>query len=142
MSHTEIATRPSVMDRIGSALAGIRDWLDERGKGAWIAAMILAFVACWPLGLALLAYLIWSKRMFSRCHRNDNRRDNIGFRRHGFAAPTGNSAFDAYREETLKRLEDEHSEFLDFLKKLREAKDKAEFDQFIEGRTEPRQPQN
>ena len=80
--------------------------------------------------------------MFSRCHRNDNRRDNIGFRRHGFAAPTGNSAFDAYREETLKRLEDEHSEFLDFLKKLREAKDKAEFDQFIEGRTEPRQPQN
>ena len=60
MSHTEIAARPSVMDRIGSALAGIRDWLDERGKGAWIAAMILAFVACWPLGLALLAYLIWS----------------------------------------------------------------------------------
>nr|WP_114347348.1 DUF2852 domain-containing protein [Paracoccus lutimaris] len=126
------------MDRIGSALAGIRDWLDERGKGAWIAAMILAFVACWPVGLALLAYLIWSKRMFSRCHRNDNH----GFRRHGFAAPTGNSAFDAYREETLKRLEDEHREFLDFLKKLREAKDKAEFDQFIEGRGEPRQPQN
>ena len=123
MSHTEIAARPSVMDRIGSALAGIRDWLDERGKGAWIAAMILAFVDCWLLGLALLAYLIWCKRMFSRCHRNDNRRDNIGFRRHGFAAPTGNSAFDAYREETLKRLEDEHSEFLSFLQKLREAKD-------------------
>jgi hypothetical protein len=32
MSHTEIATRPSVFDRIGAALAGIRDWLDERGK--------------------------------------------------------------------------------------------------------------
>ena len=140
MSHTEIAARPSVMDRIGSALAGIRDWLDERGKGAWIAAMILAFVACWPLGLALLAYLIWSKRMFSRCHRHHHQHRR-GFGR-DFAQPTGNYAFDAYREETLKRLEDEHREFLDFLQKLREAKDKAEFDQFIEGRTEPRQPQN
>ena len=137
MSHTEIATRPSVFDRIGSALAGIRDWLDERGKGAWIAAMILAFVAAWPVGLALLAYLIWSKRMFSCRHRHDYR----AMRRQSFAAPTGNSAFDAYREETLKRLEDEHSEFLDFLKKLREAKDKAEFDQFIQGRDEPRAPQ-
>ena len=137
MSHTEIATRPSVFDRIGSALAGIRDWLDERGKGAWIAAMILAFVAAWPVGLALLAYVIWSKRMFSCRHRHDR----SAMRRHSFAAPTGNSAFDAYREETLKRLEDEHSEFLDFLKKLREAKDKAEFDQFIQGRDEPRAPQ-
>lgn len=140
MSHTEIATRPSVFDRIGSALAGIRDWLDERGKGAWIAAMILAFVACWPVGLALLAYVIWSKRMFSCRHRHD-RHDRRAMYRQGFAAPTGNSAFDAYREETLKRLEDEHREFLDFLQKLREAKDKAEFDQFVQGRNEPREPQ-
>ena len=36
--------------------------------------------------------------------------------------------------ETLKRLEDEHREFIDFLQKLREAKDKAEFDQFMEQR--------
>lgn len=137
MSHTEIATRPSVFDRIGSALASIRDWLDERGKGAWIAATILAFVACWPVGLALLGYLIWSKRMFSSRHCHDRR----AMYRQSYTAPTGNSAFDAYRAETLKRLEDEHSEFLDFLRKLREAKDKAEFDQFIEGRNEPREPQ-
>lgn len=141
MSYTEIATRPSVFDRIGSALAGIRDWLDERGKGAWIAATILAFVAVWPLGLALLAYLIWSKRMFSCRHRHDHRHDHRNMRHNGFSAQTGNSAFDAYREETLKRLEDEHSEFLDFLKKLREAKDKAEFDQFMKGRDTEREPQ-
>ena len=53
-------------------------------------------------------------------------------------------AFDAYREETLKRLEDEHSQFLDFLRKLREAKDKAEFDQFMaeqdRRRANPEQP--
>ena len=41
-------------------------WLDARGKGAWIAAMILGFIFFWPIGLALLAYMIWSKRMFSK----------------------------------------------------------------------------
>ncbi|MDQ7263467.1 DUF2852 domain-containing protein [Paracoccus sp. PS-1] len=135
--NTDIAPRPSAFDRIGAALAGIRDWLDERGKGAWIAAMILAFIACWPLGLAILGYMIWSKRMFSCRHRHHHHGRHY---RHGFGAPTGNSAFDAYREETLKRLEDEHREFLDFLQKLREAKDKAEFDQFMQGRSQPQPP--
>ncbi|MDF3853637.1 DUF2852 domain-containing protein [Paracoccus sp. P2] len=138
--NTDIAPRPSVLDRIGAVLAGIRDWLDERGKGAWIAAMILAFIACWPLGLAILGYMIWSKRMFSCRHRHHHHRHGHSHGR-GYAAPTGNTAFDAYREETLKRLEDEHREFLDFLQKLREAKDKAEFDQFMQSRKEPDQPQ-
>ncbi|WP_299846112.1 DUF2852 domain-containing protein [uncultured Paracoccus sp.] len=107
-------------------LGRARDWLDEKGKPAWIVAMILGFVAFWPVGLAILGYMIWSKRMFG--HRSCGRR---GHRSHYYAAPTGNVAFDAYRDETLKRLEDEHREFLDFLAKLREAKDKAEFDQFM-----------
>lgn len=79
--------------------------------------------------------------MFSCRHRHDHRHDHRNMRHNGFSAQTGNSAFDAYREETLKRLEDEHSEFLDFLKKLREAKDKAEFDQFMKGRDTEREPQ-
>lgn len=45
--------------------------------------------------------------------------------------PSGNRAFDEYREETLRRLEDEQREFMDFLERLRHAKDKAEFDQFM-----------
>jgi Protein of unknown function (DUF2852) len=36
-----------------------------------------------------------------------------------------------YREETLRRLEEEQREFHDFLARLRMAKDKAEFDQFM-----------
>lgn len=48
--------------------------------------------------------------------------------------PSGNSAFDAYKAETLRRLEDEQHNFEEFLKRLREAKDKAEFDQFMEDR--------
>ena len=49
---------------------------------------------------------------------------------------SGNRAFDDYRAETLKRLEDEQREFKDFLERLRFAKDRAEFDQFM---TERRQ---
>lgn len=44
---------------------------------------------------------------------------------------SGNVAFDAYKEETLQRLEEEQQEFTDFLDRLRKSKDKAEFDQFM-----------
>ena len=44
---------------------------------------------------------------------------------------SGNRAFDEYRSETLRRLEEEQREFHDFLDRLRMAKDKAEFDQFM-----------
>lgn len=46
-------------------------------------------------------------------------------------ASSGNRAFDEYREETLRRLEEEAKEFHAFLQRLRHAKDKAEFDQFM-----------
>ena len=110
-------------------------WLDERGKGAWIAAMVLGFVFFWPVGLALLAYMIWSKRMFSKSCRHSSRRSH-GMTRQGFHAmkPSGNSAFDAYKAETLRRLEEEQDSFEAFLERLREAKDKSEFDQFMEER--------
>jgi Protein of unknown function (DUF2852) len=47
---------------------------------------------------------------------------------------SGNRAFDDYRSETLKRLEDEQREFKDFLARLRFARDRAEFDQFMTNR--------
>jgi Protein of unknown function (DUF2852) len=43
----------------------------------------------------------------------------------------GNAAFNEYRAETLRRLEQEQAEFQGFLEHLRLAKDKAEFDQFM-----------
>jgi hypothetical protein len=51
------------------------------------------------------------------------------FGRGGFSS--GNKAFDDYREATLKRLEEEEREFRTFLDRLRQAKDKSEFDQFM-----------
>lgn len=106
-------------------------WLDGKGKGAWIAAMVLGFVFFWPVGLAILAYMIWSNRMFSKSCR---RRKSCS--RHGMSAmsSTGNSAFDAYKADTLRRLEREQQEFESFLGRLRDAKDKAEFDQFMNER--------
>jgi hypothetical protein len=50
---------------------------------------------------------------------------------HFSAGPSGNHAFDEYKAETLRRLEDEQREFFGFLERLRHAKDKAEFDQFM-----------
>lgn len=105
------------------------NWLDQRGKGAWIAAMVLGFILFWPIGLALLAYMIWSKRMFNGCSRHARSH----FRGHGFKS-SGNSAFDAYKAETLRRLEEEQESFEAFLQRLREAKDKSEFDQFMDER--------
>jgi hypothetical protein len=53
----------------------------------------------------------------------------------GWEAPSsGNRAFDEYRNETMRRLEEEQKDFRDFLDRLRHAKDKAEFDQFMNDR--------
>ena len=59
-------------------------------------------------------------------------------------ASSGNHAFDEYRREMLRRLEQDHQEFNAFLERLRQAKDKAEFDQFMADRNRgtpaPEQP--
>jgi hypothetical protein len=114
--------------------------LDDLGSGAWIALTILGFVFWWPIGLALLAFTFWSGRMscwngrgMSRWQAKMERmRDRMDRGGDWFGAPTsGNRAFDEYRAETIRRLEDEQREFKDFLERLRMAKDKAEFDQFM-----------
>ena len=119
------------MDRIADWLRRAEAWLDRHGKGAWIAAMVAGFVLVWPVGLALLAYMIWSGRMGCRS-RWMQRRERF--------APSGNSAFDEYREATLKRLEEEQSSFSGFMERLRRARDKAEFDQFMDERKRPDAP--
>ena len=79
----------------------------------------------------------WQAKMGRMQEKMDRMRTRMGggggF---GFWQPpsSGNRAFDEYRAETLRRLEDEQREFQDFLARLREAKDKAEFDQFMADR--------
>ena len=110
-------------------------WLDDRGKPAWIAATVLGFIFFWPAGLALLGYMIWSKRMFNRSSSCGSRRmQRMDHMHRGAWMSSGNSAFDAYKTETLRRLEDEQQAFDAFLQRLREAKDKQEFDAFMQDR--------
>ena len=117
-------------------------WLDERGKKAWIAAMIVSFIFFWPVGLAFLGYMIWSKRMFNRSHcgqRSERRSRHMAFDR--AYSSSGNSAFDSYKAEMLRRLETEQTAFETFLQRLRDAKDKSEFDAFMEDRAKTSAPE-
>jgi hypothetical protein len=134
----------------GEGIMPIVAKLDELGKPAWILLMILGFMVWWPVGLMVLAFIIGSGRMGCGYHgdrwqrkmeRLQDKMDRM--RGHmqghmegrgdwwGYQRSSGNRAFDEYRTETLRRLEDEQREFRDFLERLRQAKDKAEFDQFM-----------
>jgi len=129
--------------------------LDELGRVPLIALVILGFWFWWPLGLAALGYVAfwrhwqgwgpgrgqwytatadgaagaarpaqagpWGSAGGWRCGNGRGRS----------ASPSGNRAFDDYRAETLRRLEDEQREFVEYLERLRQARDKSEFDAFM-----------
>jgi hypothetical protein len=122
--------------------------LDDIGKPAWIGLMIVSFILWWPLGLVVLGYLVGSGRMTCWAHGGGERwqrrmermqermeRMQSGAERWGgarrYRGTSGNRAFDDYRAETLRRLEEQQREFMEFLNRLRHAKDKVEFDQFM-----------
>lgn len=115
-----------------------------RGGPLWIAAVVAAFMIWWPLGLGLLAFLIGSGRM--GCRSRAFRGGPWGGAGAGWCGPwgawrslcgegagpsSGNRAFDEYRAETLRRLDEEQRSFAEFLERLRSAKDKSEFDAFM-----------
>ena len=135
-----------------------------------IVLMILGFVWWWPLGLAMLAFIVmrrrrwrqvvmgegamfdgsfgmqrWERKMARAQEKVERVRERM--ERYapagGWFAPStsGNAAFDEYRAETLKRLEDEQREFKDFLERLRVAKDRAEFDNFMDARRRRGEPE-
>jgi hypothetical protein len=119
-----------------------------------IVLIVLGFMLWWPIGLAILIFTLGSRKMGCWSHeRFENRMQRMQdkmermrgrMERHGFGfgPPTsGNRAFDEYRMETLRRLEEEQQEFKDFLARLRHAKDKEEFDAFMaQHRSRPTPP--
>ncbi len=59
----------------------------------------------------------------------------------GYSSPSGNRAFDEWREAELARLEEErrkledaHREFAEFVENIRKAKDREEFERFMNER--------
>jgi hypothetical protein len=117
---------------------------------AFLALFFFGHWMLWPLGFLALAFIIGSGRMGCWNHHGMNRWENkmqrmqdkmdrVRTRMDGMRGgdwwggppSSGNRAFDDYRAETLKRLEEEQREFRNFLDRLRFAKDKTEFDQFM-----------
>lgn len=114
---------------------------------ATIALMVLGFIAYWPLGLAMLAYILWGDRL-GNFKREVNRATENMFSNCRSAArtsgATGNVAFDDWREKELDRLAEERrkleamrDEFDEYVRELRRAKDQEEFDRFMAHRNRP-----
>lgn len=117
---------------------------------ATIALMVIGFVVFWPLGLAMLAYIIWGDRLDGFKKDINATTDNVmNAARNGFKnfdcgsayRSSGNAAFDEWRDQELARLEEERrkldeakAEFELHMKELRRAKDRQEFDRFMEDR--------
>src|SRR5690242_11293766 len=108
--------------------------LDAFGKPAWIALIVLGFMVWWPVGLSVLAFTIGSGRMGcghqghwqNKMDRMQRKMDWMRSRMSGgpwnYAPSSGNRAFDDYRADTFRRLEEEQREFREFLERLRLAK--------------------
>ena len=115
--------------------------MDEFGRPAWALATVFAFWLFWPLGLATLAYLAWTGRLktlaTSGMGDGPGRWFNLRADAPHAGSKSGNKAFDDYRAETLRRLEEEQREFKEYLERLRRARDKAEFDGFMADRRRP-----
>jgi hypothetical protein len=120
-----------------------------------IALMVLGFVLWWPLGLAMLAYILWGEkfggsaekaeawmnRSRAWCNEQGARHQGHG----GWGRSSGNAAFDDYRAEQLKRLDEERKrlddeirEFHDYMRNLHKARDREEFDRFMRERGQNR----
>jgi|ERR1700733_7152195 hypothetical protein len=100
----------------------------SRAFGCWHRPQFAGGIGAWDAGRSR-----WENRMADRPGRS---RGPGNWRQQSLS---NNRAFDEYRSETLRRLEDEEREFKEFLERLRAARDRAELDQFLnERRSAPR----
>ena len=106
-----------------------------------IALMVGGFVLFWPLGLAMLAWIIWGDEIRRIWNETKSQFGSVSRATptwtHSTSA-TGNMAFDEYRSRELRRLEEERrkidamrAEFEEFLNEVRRAKDQEEFERFM-----------
>lgn len=111
---------------------------------ATIALMIIGFMIFWPLGLAMLAYILWGDRLDDFRSGVDRATDAMSekFSRGGCnraRTRTGNVAFDDWHEQELERLKQERrkldetiAEFEEHKREARRAQDTKEFDEFMQ----------
>ncbi|MFN0191470.1 MAG: DUF2852 domain-containing protein [Aestuariivirga sp.] len=130
-------------------------WGKTRWSALEIGAMVGGFIVFWPLGLLAL-FLKWKNgemwkgasdgwapwSTWKKPDMNQFHQWKQGFQ--GGYASSGNAAFDDYKREQLKRLEeerrkleDEQKAFSAYMERLRRAKDQDEFDRFMAERNAP-----
>ena len=108
---------------------------------AWAAVWLVAalFWLAWPLVLLVFGAIAWRRQ--SRYWRQ--------FQPSGASAGTStrapaqtffkdgrNTAFEDYRAETLRRLDEEREKFREFLEQRRKAKDREAFERYVTERWE------
>ena len=118
---------------------------------ATIALMVLGFVVFWPLGLAMLAYILFGERLQDFKREANRKMDASPFRRwngewgrgscRSRFHENGKVAVDEWRRAEQDRLEAERrkqdetpAEFDSYAAELRRAKDREEFDRFMRER--------
>ena len=129
------------------------------GLGRWtafeIVAMVLGFIVFWPIGLAILGYKLWQRKMggpdlksladegwrWARDTFASVSSGQAGAWTSNWTPSSGNAAFDAWKATEIARLEEErrkleaaHREFKEFLDNVRKAKDREEFERFMNER--------
>lgn len=106
--------------------------------GFAIPVTIVAMVNFWPAGVVLAIVLGW-RGTFAFGGTPGMSGDDIAkvvaaIKPEAQSRPSGNASFDRYRDDMLNRLEMEQESFETFLDRLRDAKDKVEFDSFMDER--------
>ena len=125
----------------------------EPWKPVEILAMVLGFIVFWPIGLGVLGWKFWQKKSgypgdiisFGREKWGNwaNVSKRLGYSVKGASGfgmgSTGNRAFDEWRATELARLEEERQklvaaerEFAEFMENLRHARDREEFERFMD----------
>lgn len=115
---------------------------------ATVALTVAGFMVFWPLGLAMLAYVLFGDR-FEGFKREANATVDGMFRscrKSSSYSATGNIAFDEWREKEIERLNEERrkldelrADFEEELRELRRAKDQEDFDRFMAKRNASRE---
>lgn len=103
---------------------------------AWAAVWLVAalFWLAWPLVLLVFGAIAWRRQSrYWTQNRSSPARASTNSAQ-PFFKNSGNAAFDEYRADTLRRLDEEREKFRDFLERLRRSKDKEAFDSFMSER--------
>ena len=152
----------------GAREFGPGEWSGMRwrrcGGSRWtpfeLVAMILGFIVFWPIGLAILGYKFWQRKnsgedlqsVVAGKWREARSAMATGpwsgpWGTHPWRPTSGNAAFDEWREAELARLEEERRkleaaqrEFGEYLDNVRKAKDREEFERFMNERRNRQQP--